>query len=76
MDEWDEWNAWFWNIATLLQIAILQIVLIVLKMCAVIDCWAWGWVLAPLWMTAIAYAVFFVVLFFIPWMKERLHGKD
>lgn len=55
--------------------ALFQLVLIVLKLCAVID-WAWGWVLAPLWMTATAYAVFFIVLVFVPWLKERLHGKD
>ncbi len=57
------------------MVSILQIVLIVLKLCAVID-WAWGWVFAPLWMTATIYAVLFVVLVLVPWLKERLHGKD
>ena len=55
--------------------AVFQAVLVVLKLCGLID-WAWGWVLAPLWMTATAFAVFFIVLVFVPWLKERLHGKD
>lgn len=33
-------------------VGILQIVFIVLKLCNVIQ-WEWGWVLAPLWISAI-----------------------
>ena len=51
--------------------AVLQTVLVVLKLCGSID-WAWGWVLAPLWMTAITYIVSFVVFVFVPWLKGRL----
>lgn len=57
------------------KVSILQIVLIVLKLCAVID-WAWGWVLAPLWMCAVASAVYIMVFVLPHWMEERLHGKD
>ena len=55
--------------------AVFQAVLVVLKLCGLIDC-VWGWVLAPLWMNATASAVFFIVLVFVPWLKEHLHGKD
>lgn len=56
--------------------AVFQAVLVVLKLCGLIDWAAWGWVLAPLWMTATTYIVEFVVFVFVPWLKERLHGKD
>lgn len=56
--------------------AVLQIILVVLKLCGLIDWAAWGWVLAPLWMCATTYIVEFVVFVFVPWLKERLHGKD
>lgn len=56
-------------------VIVLQFLLIAVKECGFID-WAWGWVLAPLWMTATACAVFFIVMVFVPWLKERLHGKD
>lgn len=63
------------SIVFLVAEEVLQAVLVVLKLCGLIY-WAWGWVLAPLWMTATAFAVFFIVLVFVPWLKERLHGKD
>lgn len=56
-------------------VMVLQLLLISMKECGFID-WAWGWVLAPLWMTATTYIVEFVVFVFVPWLKERLHGKD
>ena len=40
--------------------AVLQIILVVLKLCGLID-WAWGWVLAPLWMCATTITVLVLV---------------
>lgn len=57
------------------MVSILQIVLFVLKLRALID-WAWGWVLFPLWMCAVASAVHIMVFVLPPWLEERLHGKD
>lgn len=38
----------------------LQLLLIAMKECGFID-WAWGWVLAPLWMCATTITVFVLV---------------
>ena len=56
-------------------VMVLQLLLIAIKECGFIE-WAWGWVLAPLWMTSTAAAISIAVLVFVPWLKERLHGKD
>jgi len=56
-------------------VMVLQLLLIAVKECGFID-WAWGWVLAPLWMLAIALTVKALVFVFSPWMEERMHGKD
>lgn len=56
-------------------VIVLQLLLAFMKECGFID-WAWGWVLAPLWMTSTAAAINIAVLVFVPWLKERLHGKD
>ena len=37
-------------------VGLLQLVFIVLKLCNVID-WKWGWVLSPLWISAILTAI-------------------
>ncbi len=39
---------------------VLQIAFIVLKLCGAID-WSWWWVLAPMWVTAIAWIVVLAV---------------
>lgn len=64
------------DIVFMTPVGAFQALLVVLKLCGLIDWAAWGWVLAPLWMTATACAVFFIVMVFVPWLKERLHGKD
>ena len=38
----------------------LQIVLIVLKLCKVID-WSWWWVLAPTWISALIVTLVFLI---------------
>lgn len=38
----------------------LQLLLIAMKECGIID-WAWGWVLAPLWMCATTITVLVLV---------------
>lgn len=44
--------------------ALLTILFIALKLCNVID-WAWGWVLAPLWISAILVCVVLIVALII-----------
>lgn len=41
-------------------VIVLQLLLIAIKECGFID-WAWGWVLAPLWMCATTITVFVLV---------------
>ena len=41
-------------------VIVLQLLLIAVKECGFID-WAWGWVLAPLWMCATTITVLVVV---------------
>lgn len=41
-------------------VMVLQLLLIAMKECGFID-WAWGWVLAPLWMCATTITVFVLV---------------
>lgn len=49
---------------------LLTIVFIVLKLCGVID-WAWGWVLAPIWITAALAVVVFVVALIYVCVRDR-----
>lgn len=62
-------------IITAAVVTVLQLILIAMKECGFMD-WAWGWVLAPLWMCAVASAVHIMVFVLPHWMEERLHGKD
>lgn len=41
-------------------VMVLQLILIAIKECGFID-WAWGWVLAPLWMCATTITVLVLV---------------
>lgn len=41
-------------------VMVLQLLLISMKECGIID-WAWGWVLAPLWMCATTITVLVLV---------------
>lgn len=43
---------------------LLQIVFIVLKLTKTID-WSWGWVLSPLWISAIIGVLLLVVIFIL-----------
>lgn len=45
-------------------VGLLQLVFIILKLCGVID-WSWGWVLAPLWMSAILVTLIIALMFWI-----------
>ena len=49
---------------------LLQLVFIVLKLCGVID-WAWGWVLAPAWISAALVVLIFVVAIILVCVEDR-----
>ena len=51
-------------------ITIIQIVLIILKLCGLID-WSWKWVLAPLWIGLIlALILFILAILFFKWISK------
>jgi len=53
-------------IKTVSAIELLQIALIVLKLCRVIS-WSWLWVLAPTWISAV---IIILVIAFIFWILK------
>lgn len=53
----------------------LFIVLLVLKLCGVIN-WSWWWIAAPLWVPAALILLILAVLFWLePWLKHDNRGK-
>ena len=50
-------------------VGLLTIVFIVLKLCEVIT-WSWWWVLSPIWISAIAVVVIFVIAFIVIWWAK------
>lgn len=48
---------------------LLTIVFIVLKLCGIIA-WSWWWVLSPLWISAILWAVLVVIILFVEGWKN------
>jgi len=48
---------------------LLTIVFIVLKLVGAID-WSWWWVLSPVWISAILYLIFLVVLIMGLWHNQ------
>jgi len=52
-------------------VGVLQITFIVLKLCGVID-WSWGWVLAPIWISAaIVVLLIVIVIIFKYWLNKK-----
>ena len=47
------------------------ITFVVLKLCGVID-WAWGWVLAPLWIPIVLVMIFGFILVCVKSVKETM----
>ena len=45
-------------------VGVLQIIFIVLKLCGVID-WSWGWVLAPMWISALLITIILIIFYWI-----------
>lgn len=48
---------------------LLQVALVVLKLCGVIK-WSWWWVLSPTWMSAIFVVLFLSAVFLWIWLIE------
>lgn len=61
--------------ATDLFMFALTVLFIALKLCGVIT-WSWIWVLAPLWICALAAGVFLLGILVYIVKKRRGHGKN